>query len=132
MRHSAIPTSITRILLMVAWIAASATVVRGDVDSPPIAHLQGELAGEPTDHSVILQSRLTELKLNQDGDAPGTAGTGCFEIAYNPRMKNSLHTPWLKATAQHDFILKTKVDGLKPRTRYYYRLESNLKVLHGI
>ena len=109
-------------MLMVAGLAASATVARGDEPSPPIGNLQGEMAGEATDQSVILQSRLTEVKLNKEGDAPGTAGTACFEIADNPRMKRPRHTPWLKATAEHDFIIKTKVDGLKPRTRYYYRL----------
>ncbi|MCE9556904.1 MAG: PhoD-like phosphatase N-terminal domain-containing protein, partial [Planctomycetes bacterium] len=122
MMQKILTTSLKPVLLLAVWIPASVAVVYGYEPSPPIANLQGEMAGEATDHSVILQSRLTELKLNKDGDAIGTAGTGCFQIADNPQLKNSRHTPWLKATAAHDFILKTKVDELNPGTHYYYRL----------
>ena len=46
-----------------------------------IDHLLGEMAGELTSRSVILQSRLTAPRLNTDGDVPGVDGVARFQIA---------------------------------------------------
>ncbi len=85
-------------------------------------HGQGEMAGHVTKNSVILQSRLTRGSTLIDGDLPGSPGIACFEISRNPEFKGSFKTDWIKAVPQHDYIVKTKVSGLKPATRYYYRL----------
>ena len=87
-----------------------------------IGHLQGEMAGEVSTNSVILQSRLTEPKVDASGDVPGAAGVARFEISNNDRFKNSQCTEWLPAVDENDFVVKAKVTGLKPATRYYYRL----------
>ena len=83
---------------------------------------QGILAGEVTATSAILQTRLTSVTSLTDGDVPGTAGTGRFEIAPAPDFKDARQTPWLQATAAGDFILRAQVDGLRPSTTYHYRV----------
>ena len=39
--------------------------------SDEVDHAQGEMAGEPTQTTVLLQSRLTEGRTFIDGDIPG-------------------------------------------------------------
>ncbi|MFT7679158.1 MAG: alkaline phosphatase D, partial [Planctomycetota bacterium] len=87
-----------------------------------LAHLQGEMAGEVTARSVILQSRLTGTALDSLGDVPGRAGQACFEYADNERLEGALRTRWMSAEAATDFIVKVKVGGLHPATQYFYRL----------
>lgn len=84
---------------------------------------QGEMAGEVDTDSVILQSRLTASTLDQNGDVPGRAGVGRFELSTDKEFASSIYTDWMQAEPAHDFILKTKVTDLKPGTRYYYRLQ---------
>ncbi len=83
---------------------------------------QGLLAGEVTATSAILQTRLTAVAAPRDGEVPGAAGTGRFEIAATPDFKEARQTPWLQATAAGDFILRAHVDGLSPATTYHYRV----------
>ncbi len=83
---------------------------------------QGEMAGEVTSDSVILQSRLTTGNALVDGDVPGAAGVARFELSTSQDFTDSQPTGWLQATAENDFIVKTKVDGLSAGTRYHYRL----------
>ena len=87
-----------------------------------IDHAQGEMAGEPTASSIILQSRLTNGRKLVRGDMPGAAGVACFELSQNPGFRNSFKTTWTKAAAESDFIIKQKIDNLLNGTRYYYRL----------
>ena len=99
-------------------LATISTVLAG----PVVDHGQGEMAGEVTASSVILQSRLTAGSQLSDGDLPGAAGVACFEIATDKNFQHARQTDWLEATAAGDYIVKTKVTGLKPATGYYYRL----------
>ena len=88
-------------------------------------HAQGEFAGEPTDHSVLLQSRLTSVPgplLDANGDIPGAEGRACFEWSENDSFRPSQRTPLLEAKAESDYILRTLIDGLREGTRYFYRL----------
>ena len=107
---------------VVAVLALSACTV-GSACAAEIAHLQGEMSGEVSRTSVILQSRLTAIAKARDGDVPGAPGWGRFEWADNPNFESSQHSDWLAAVAGNDFMLKVKVDGLQPATLYYYRLE---------
>jgi len=94
--------------------------------SAPVYHAQGELAGEVGPTSVILQSRLTALPgpdLPADGDIPGAPGTAAFEWSETDDFKDAKRTAWLTATAEHDFIIRTTLEGLRPGRRYYYRLK---------
>ena len=90
-----------------------------------IHHAQGELAGGVTDSSVFLQSRLTAIPgpgLDDAGDLPGAAGMACFEWSDAADFAKAKRTPWMKADAAGDFIVRAKVAGLKPATVYRYRL----------
>ncbi len=87
-----------------------------------IFHAQGEMTGEVDETSAILQSRLTATKGLVDGDVPGKAGVGRFEYSVNEEFSDSMRTDLLAAEAGGDFIVKTKISGLKPATLYYYRL----------
>ncbi len=86
---------------------------------------QGQMAGEVSDHSVILQTRLTSSNPLFDktwSGIPGISGWACFEISIHSDFKDSYQTPWLKAVPGYDYIIKTKVTDLKAGTRYYYRV----------
>ncbi|MCH2130528.1 MAG: alkaline phosphatase D family protein [Pirellulaceae bacterium] len=87
-----------------------------------VHHGQGEMAGEVTDSTVILQSRLTQEHQLVDGDLVGSPGIARFELASEENFRDFRPTDWMEATADDDYIIKTKVDGLKPGTRYFYRL----------
>jgi len=87
-----------------------------------IFHSQGEMAGEVTDTSVILQSRLTASDSLIAGDLSGTTGIACFEFSTVKDFAHFLRTKWIRAVPENDYIIKTKVSGLKPEIRYYYRL----------
>ena len=89
---------------------------------PQVFHAQGEMAGEVTQTSVIVQSRLTSVARLTDGDVAGRVGVARFELSEHDDFRSARMTDWLKAEPENDFILKVKVDGLKPATRYYYRL----------
>jgi alkaline phosphatase D len=105
-----------------------------------IFHAQGEMSGEITPTSVLLQSRLTLTDGLVDPDLPGTrerfylskadvpgqAGVARFEVSARPDFKDAIRTEWMNAVPAADFIVKTKVSGLVPKTRYYYRLRYGL------
>ncbi|MGB4710012.1 MAG: alkaline phosphatase D family protein [Fuerstiella sp.] len=93
--------------------------------SADIFHAQGELAGEVTATSVLLQSRLTAIPgpvLDESGDIPGAAGIACFEYSESSDFAHSNKTDWLKAEANRDFIVRALLTNLKAGQRYYYRL----------
>lgn len=92
------------------------------VHGEDITHAQGEMAGEVTVDSVILQSRLTTGAHPFEGGVPGSAGVACFEVSETGAFVKASRTGWLEAVPDYDFIVKTKVTGLKAGTRYYYRL----------
>ncbi len=83
---------------------------------------QGVMSGEPTDRSIILQSRLTATDTLVNGDVPGISGIGRFEIADNEQFENSRLSSWLTAEEENDYILKCSFDKLSPATEYFYRL----------
>jgi len=90
-----------------------------------IDHARGEMAGEVTTDSVILQSRLTAIcEKNHFVNCAlrGTDGVARFEIADNPGFQNAFMTEWIDAVPESDFMIKKKVGGLNPGTDYCYRL----------
>ncbi len=111
----------------VALLASFAVVAAGcaevaEVAFPDITNGQGEIAGEVTMTSVVLHSRLTVGSELVEGDLPGAAGTAHFELATTSGFTDSFQSDWMAAIPDNDFIVKTKIDGLNPGTRYYYRL----------
>jgi alkaline phosphatase D len=87
-----------------------------------LTHGQGEMAGEVTQTSVILQSRLTKGTTLVNGDLPGHAGWAQFEVSRNADLSLALVTGWQEAFDQDDYIIKAQVDLLERDTQYYYRL----------
>jgi alkaline phosphatase/alkaline phosphatase D len=108
--------------LLYIFLAPALWLVDRTTVADDIAHLQGEMAGEATQSSVILQSRLTATTLVEDGDVSGAEGWGAFEISDRVDFADSHMTDWQQATAESDYLIKTRVDGLRPGATYYYRL----------
>ena len=96
------------------------------VPASPLAYnAQGEMAGEVTSNSVLLQSRLTAVPgaaLDAVEDIPGIPGKAAFEWSKNENFSESQRTPWMQAQAESDFILRARLADLQSCTRYFYRL----------
>jgi len=115
-------TTCKNLLLIIVVIAGGTTATAADA----IDHIQGEMAGEVTSSSVILQSRLTGSRIDEEGDVPGSSGMARFEISDTPEFRDSVRTEWIEAEPDYDYIIKSVVRSLQPNTRYYYRLEFGL------
>lgn len=92
------------------------------------AHWQAEMAGEVTAGSVILQARLSKDGKVSFQDVKGRPGIGAFALCADKGFKDAFRTRWMAASAEGDYMVKTRVSGLKPATRYYYRLLSGTGV----
>lgn len=93
--------------------------------SAEIHHAQGEMAGEVTASTVLLQSRLTAIpgpELDAAGDLPGAAGVARFEWSEAADFHDARPTEWLDAAPERDFIVRARLEGLRPGTVYHYRL----------
>ncbi len=80
---------------------------------------QGIMVGELTDHSAVIQVRLTRGARLVDGDLPGTSGVVKFTITPGRSGKKG-QTINLEAAAQpeHDFIARVVVRELQSGQRY--------------
>ncbi len=99
------------------------------------------LVGEVTQNSALLQARLTNAdtlvfedvhdpeKLTK-ADIAGKEGIARFEIATQASLADPVRTRWLPALSANDFMVKEKIDHLKPGTTYYYRLVYGEDSLH--
>lgn len=104
----------TLIVILLSTLAASLAAAE--------IHLaQGLLAGEVTDTSTILQTRLTATPTPVHGEVPGTRGIGRFEISTFPNFQESRFSEWIPAAESNDYILKSRIHSLEPDTRYHYR-----------
>ena len=108
-------------------LAAGAASAQGPLrlEGFPIDLRQGIMAGEVSAESAILQARLTSSNPYQDKaweGLRGARGKAFFEYADNPDFRAAQRTAWLEALPANDFIVKMKIAGLKPATRYFYRL----------
>jgi alkaline phosphatase D len=83
---------------------------------------QGEMAGEVSTNSAIVQTRLTSVDRSVDGDVPGAVGVARFEYAPNSRFESSQLTPWMTSRSEDDYIIKAVLRNLKPAIQYYYRV----------
>lgn len=109
----------------IAALAVSLLFVTVPAVFGAVHHAQGEFAGEVTATTVLLQSRLTALPgpaLDADGDVPGAAGVACFEWSEAADFTGARRTAWLTAAADGDFIVRARLEGLKPGTAHHYRL----------
>ncbi|WP_442508007.1 beta-propeller fold lactonase family protein [Novipirellula sp. SH528] len=97
---------------------------------------QGAMAGEVTDTSVLLQTRLTQgTALNPQGDLPGSLGVAGFQWSQSNDFEDASRTPLQSASPEHDFIVRASLTGLNPDTQYFYRTvygESDAKLDFGL
>ncbi len=112
------------VLMLLLVLAVSACEKKPVEESavPTIFHVQGEMTGELSRNGAILQSRLTAADTLASGDLPGVPGVACFDISTEPDFPHYLRTGWMRAAPENDYIVKVKVDRLRPGVRYYYRL----------
>ena len=97
----------------------------------PFYLAQGIMAGEVTDQSVILQTRLTATEGLTDGDVPGKDGFVRFVIgSQNPIAEEEIRTEWMAANSTTDHIVKAKIDQLDPDRRYYYKVWFGVDTIH--
>lgn len=83
---------------------------------------QGTMSGEVTVTSALVQTRLTAAtKLDAAGDLPGISGVVAFAWSEKPDLADAQQTPFIPASAHHDFIARAELTDLSPNTRYYYR-----------
>lgn len=82
---------------------------------------QGQMAGEVTADSVILQTRITASQSPVDGDMPGYKAAACFEFADNRDFNKSIRTSWQQTQPESDYIIQKKITGLAAGTEYFYR-----------
>lgn len=106
----------------VTAVAALLLLTGGTVSAADLSIGQGVMAGEVTETSAILQSRLTRGTALVDGDLPGSPGVARFELSAAEDFADPMLTEWMTALPRNDFIVKTRVSGLAPATRYHYRL----------
>ncbi|MDA1165032.1 MAG: alkaline phosphatase D family protein [Planctomycetota bacterium] len=107
---------------MLIIAGAALAVLARESTAAGIFHAQGEMAGEVSVDSAIVQSRLTSVDRNVGGEVEGTTGVACFEYSTSIDFSNSKKSEWLHAAAESDYIVKTVLRDLKPATRHYYRL----------
>jgi len=105
---------------LLVWRESSLLAVESQAE--PIFLGQGTMAGEVTDSTALLQTRLTLAEqLDANGDLPGNAGLACFEWGTRENFIDAQRTPFQPATEKHDFIVRAELTGLKPNTTYHYR-----------
>ncbi len=88
----------------------------------PLFRAQGEMTGEVSSSSAIVQTRLTSVEGNVEGDVAGADGFVRFEYADNADFNASQFTAWSSARAEADYIVKKVLRNLKPGARYFYRV----------
>ncbi len=90
-------------------LAAALAAVTGAL-LPAAAAAQLLAAGDPTDSSAVLWTRVDE------------AGTYRFEVSEDAHFDALVARVPVRATAATGYTVQSAVKGLKPETRYYYRL----------
>ncbi|MEM6801197.1 MAG: alkaline phosphatase D family protein [Bacteroidota bacterium] len=83
---------------------------------------QGIMVGEISESTAILQARLTASPDLIEGDMAGIAGAAIFQVSPNEDFSSPKFSTNVIALAENDYIMKTKIKGLKPNTTYYYQL----------
>jgi len=101
-------------------------VLRSTSFAEEIFRAQGEITGEVSANSAIVQTRLTSVSRNVEGDVPGAVGVARFEYGTSKSFEQSQLTPWNNSRPETDYIVKSVLRNLKPGTRYYYRVQYGL------
>ena len=116
---------LARISTLVLFLAPGNLGFSQSGDPFPMELGHGLMVGAVDDTSAILQSRLTSTNRLVDrrwSGVLGIDGVARFQVSAGTDFTDSIETPWLSALPENDYIVKVKVDGLRPETRYHYRL----------
>ncbi len=114
----------TRLPVLITCLAA-VLLSQPMAHAAAVYHAQGEMAGEVTAQGALLQSRLTAIPgpmLDAQGDVPGSEGVARFEWSANHDFSASQTSDWIESDAYKDFIIRARLNDLRPGTTYYYRL----------
>lgn len=107
---------------LIRWCLLTPLLIPVTACGQQVFQAQGQLAGEVTTESVLLQTRLTATTgLDETGDVPGKPGMVRFEWSTDPQLGDSRFTDWRAASPAHDFIVRVRLTGLIPGTQYFYR-----------
>jgi alkaline phosphatase/alkaline phosphatase D len=82
------------------------------------------MVGEVSQTSAVLQARLTVDGKVRSRDVSGCSGVGAFALSTYDDLSDAFRTHWGIALPENDYMIKIRVKGLEPGTRYYYRLLS--------
>jgi alkaline phosphatase D len=94
------------------------------ISSPELFLGQGIMAGEITDRSAILQTRVTRSDTLIEGDLEGEKAWVRFIWSTNPELHQDRQSgPWQETEASDDFIVRRLLQGLPPDTLIYYQAE---------
>ena len=102
------------------WLVAVGLVVLADSGAAAQSSVLN-VAGEVSQTSAILQARLEASDTLVANDLPGVTGWGYFEVSPDSGFSRAARSGWLRATPANDFLLKARMSGLAPGTRYFYR-----------
>lgn len=83
---------------------------------------QGVIVGEISEHTAILQTRLTSSDTLINGELPGSTGLVRFEWSEDQLFGISSFSDTYQASANQDYIVKTKISDLTPGSRYFHRV----------
>lgn len=83
----------------------------------PVRFLHGVASGDPLHDRVILWTRLTPRRVDDEID-------GRWRVARDPRMRRICGSGSFKTDFTRDFTVKIDADRLDPDTTYYYQFES--------
>lgn len=87
------------------------------------------MAGEITDQSAILQTRVTSVEGLTDGYVPGTEAFVRFHYTKTSQNDEKI-SKWIKADSIHDFIVKFPMQNLTPNEHYQYEVELGIDTLN--
>lgn len=90
----------------------------GALDSSMAPFYHGVASGDPTQNAVIIWTKVTLLRNIKNADVS-------WEMATDNKFANIVSTGTKTVNAEHHFILKEDIKGLKPGTRYFYRFKYN-------
>ena len=99
-------------ILLLFCSAFSATTFAED-----IFRAQGEMTGEVSANSAIVQTRLTSVERNVDGEVPGAVGIARFEYSFYEGFEELFVTKWNRSQAETDYIIKWILRDLRPGDR---------------
>jgi len=88
-----------------------------DYDSTLYPFIHGVASGDASDNSVIIWTRITpKIKMR--------SLSAIWEIAIDSAFTKIIKTGEYQTLPEDDYVVKIKVQGLKPATQYFYRFKS--------